>query len=152
MWNDGKVTLGQFSSEHITGTLYVGCFSHVQLCNPVDCSLPGSSVHGILRQEYRSGLLCPSPGDLPDSGIKPASPVSPAIVGGIFTTSGPQEALSEMWGLDDVLAVVWIPTKDSGAFIIFLWSLSSMGNLMASEAFPHSAMCTFSPTMKWSWI
>ena len=24
-------------------------FSHVRLCNPMDCSLPGSSVHGILQ-------------------------------------------------------------------------------------------------------
>ena len=30
------------------------------------------------RQEYWSGLPFPSPGDLPDPGIEPASPVSPA--------------------------------------------------------------------------
>ena len=30
------------------------------LCDPVDCSLPGSSVHGILRQEYWIGLPFPS--------------------------------------------------------------------------------------------
>ena len=42
------------------------------LCDPVDCNLPGSSVHGILQQEYRSRLSCPSPGDLPNPGIKPA--------------------------------------------------------------------------------
>ena len=35
--------------------------------------LPGSSVHGIPRQEYWSGLLCPPPEDLPDPGIKPMS-------------------------------------------------------------------------------
>ena len=35
------------------------------------CSLPGSSVHGIFRQEYWSGLPLPSPGDLPDSWINP---------------------------------------------------------------------------------
>ena len=27
----------------------VWMFSHVQLCNPMDCGLPGSSVHGILQ-------------------------------------------------------------------------------------------------------
>ena len=44
------------------------------LCDPVDCSLPGSSVHGILlRQEYWNGMLCPPPGDLPYPGIKPIS-------------------------------------------------------------------------------
>ena len=32
---------------------------------------------GFSWQEYWSGLLCPSPGDLPNPGIKPVSPVSP---------------------------------------------------------------------------
>ena len=35
------------------------------------------------RQEYWSGLPFPSPGDLPDPGIKP---MSPALAGGFFTT------------------------------------------------------------------
>jgi len=35
------------------------------------------------RQEYWSGLLFLSPGDLPDPGIEP---VSPALVGRFFTT------------------------------------------------------------------
>ena len=41
---------------------------------------------GFSRQEYWSGLPSPPPGDLPDPGIKPASLVSPALVGGFFTT------------------------------------------------------------------
>ena len=40
------------------------------LCYPMNHSLPGSSVHGILRQEYWGGLPCPPPGDLPDPGIE----------------------------------------------------------------------------------
>ena len=44
------------------------------LCNPMDCSPPGSSVHGIFQQEYWSGLPFPSPGELPDPEIKPRSP------------------------------------------------------------------------------
>ena len=52
------------------------------LCNPTDYSPAGSSVHGIFRQEYWSGLPFP-PGDLPDPGIKPASPT---LAGGFFTT------------------------------------------------------------------
>ena len=47
--------------------------SCLTLCNPMDYSLPGSSVHGILRQEYWSGLPFPSPGDLPDPEIEPMS-------------------------------------------------------------------------------
>ena len=50
-----------------------------QLCptlgDPMDWSQPGSSVHGFSRQESWSGLLFPSPGDLPDPGIQPRSPV-----------------------------------------------------------------------------
>ena len=34
---------------------------------------------GFSRQEYWSGLPFPSPGDIPDSGIKVASHVSPAL-------------------------------------------------------------------------
>ena len=34
---------------------------------------------GFSRQEYWSGLPWPPPGDLPDSGIEPASPVAPAL-------------------------------------------------------------------------
>ena len=37
-------------------------------------------------QEYCSGLLFPSPGDLPDQGIEP---VSPALAGGFFTSEPP---------------------------------------------------------------
>ena len=45
---------------------------------PHGYSPPGSSVCG--RQEYWSGLLFPSPGDLPDPGIEEAvSPVSSAL-------------------------------------------------------------------------
>ena len=56
------------------------------LCDPMDGSPPGSSVHGILWQEYWSALPCPSPGDLPDLRIKPPSP---ALAGGFFTTEPP---------------------------------------------------------------
>ena len=44
------------------------------------------------RQEYWSGLLCPSPGDLPDPGIKPKSLAFPALSGRFFTTSSTWEA------------------------------------------------------------
>ena len=37
------------------------------------------------RQEHWSGLPFLSPGDLPNPGIKPPSPVSPALAGGFFT-------------------------------------------------------------------
>ena len=39
---------------------------------------------GFFRQEHWSGLPFPSSGDLPDPGIEPTSPVSPALAGGFF--------------------------------------------------------------------
>ena len=50
------------------------------------------------RQEYWSGLLCPPPGDLPDPGIKPMSPASPALAGGFFTTEPPGKPLASVVG------------------------------------------------------
>ena len=43
------------------------------VCDSMDFSPPGSSVHGILQQKYWSGLPFPSPGDLPKPGIEPGS-------------------------------------------------------------------------------
>ena len=57
------------------------------LCDAMDCSPPGSSVMGFSRQEYWSGLPCLSPGDLPNPEIETVSLPSPALAGGLFTTS-----------------------------------------------------------------
>ena len=46
--------------------------SCLTLCDPMDHQAPPSM--GFSRQEYWSGLPFPSPGDLPDPGIKPRSP------------------------------------------------------------------------------
>ena len=53
----------------------------------VTCQAP--LAMGFPRQEYWSGLPFPIPGDLPDPGIEPMSPVSPALAGGFFTTVPP---------------------------------------------------------------
>ena len=47
--------------------------SCLTLCDPMDYSPSGSSVHGFSRQEYWSGLPFPLPGYLPNPRIKPAS-------------------------------------------------------------------------------
>ena len=43
------------------------------LCDPMDCSLASSSVHGIFQARILEWLPFPSPGDLSNSGIEPAS-------------------------------------------------------------------------------
>ena len=46
------------------------------LCDLMDCSSPGSSVHGILQARIRKWIPCPPLGDLPNPGTEPASHVS----------------------------------------------------------------------------
>ena len=65
---------------------------------------PGTVAHyaplsmGFSREEYWSGLPFPTPGDLPDSGMEPMSPASPALAGRFFTTepSG-NESTESIW-------------------------------------------------------
>ena len=62
------------------------------LCDPMDCSCQAPLFMGFSRQEYCSGLPCPPPGDLPDSGIKPESLTSSALAHGFFIISATWEA------------------------------------------------------------
>ena len=44
------------------------------LCDPMDCSLPGSSAHGILQARIPEWVAISFSRDLSDPGIKPRSP------------------------------------------------------------------------------
>ena len=83
-------------------------FSPVRLCATLwtaACQAPLSM--GFSRQEYWIGLPCPPPGDLPDPGIEAASLRSPALAGGVFTTSNTLEA----------------PQKPQELFIHLFWQI-----------------------------
>ena len=56
------------------------------LCNPIDHSPPGSSVHGVLQARILEWVAMPSSRDLPNPGIESRSLISPALAGGFFTT------------------------------------------------------------------
>ena len=72
---------GQLSSREGCGCLVVKlCLT---LCDPMDCSPPGSYVHGISQARILEWLPFLSPGDLSNPGIKP---VSRALAEGFFTT------------------------------------------------------------------
>ena len=87
-------TSGGFQAWQKTRAKLINCSgcnacSVAQLCpalyHPIDCSLPGSSVHGIILARILQPF--PPPGDLPNPGIETASPVSPALAGRLFTTA-----------------------------------------------------------------
>ena len=65
---------------HSVPCLHAGLLSCVLLfMTPQTVALQASLSMGFFRQEYWSELPFPSPGDLPDPGIEPASPVSPVL-------------------------------------------------------------------------
>ena len=57
------------------------------LCDPKDCSLPGSSVHGISQAKILEWVAISFSRDLPHPGIELSSLESSALVSGSFTTS-----------------------------------------------------------------
>ena len=47
--------------------------------DPVDCSPPGSSVHGVFQVRILDQVAISYSGDLPAPGTEPSSPASPAL-------------------------------------------------------------------------
>ena len=68
-----RENIQSFPTEYGAGLCLVAQ-SCPTLCDPMDCSLPGSSVHGSLQARILEWAACPSPGDLPNPGIEPRSP------------------------------------------------------------------------------
>ena len=76
------------------------------------------------RQEYWNGLPFPSPGDLPDPGMQPASP---ALAGRFFTTEPPGKPVK-----------IGAKEKDPSAFIY-----SSSKKQMSHNGIVHDVFLTF---------
>ena len=66
--------------------------SRPTLCDPVDCSPPGSSVHGILQARILEWVAMPSSKESFQPGTEPMSLMFPALAGRFFTTSTNWEA------------------------------------------------------------
>ena len=77
-------------TENCTSILvYSVIHLHPILCDPMDHSPLGFSVHGISEARILEWLAYCTPGDLPDSGIKLESLVSPVLAGRFFTIVPP---------------------------------------------------------------
>ena len=107
--------------------------SCLTLCDPVDCSPPGSSVHGISQARRLEWLPFPSPGDLPDPGIKP---MSPALAGRFFTSEPPAKPRVER---RDVATRQEIPWPFSTLRYILI---STTSHRMTKLAFPFHELQT----------
>ena len=65
---------------------------YLTLCDSIDRSPQGSSVHGILQARILEWIAMPPLEDLSNPGIESASLTSPALAGKFFTTSPTWEA------------------------------------------------------------
>ena len=90
---------------------------------------------GFSQQEYWSGLPFPPPGDLPDPGIKPRSPV---LASGFFTTEPPGKPDEHIYTL---LCLKWITNKDlpiaHETLLNVLWHLRWEGNLGGESGYMY---------------
>ena len=79
---------------------------------------------GLSRQEYWSGL--PPPGDLPDPGIEPVSPVAPALQADSFTAelSGKPHMMLTLYLYSQDLSALYI--KHDGIIRMGYFNLSSL--------------------------
>ena len=59
------------------------------LFDPMDCSLPGFSVHGILQARIPEWVAMPSSRNLPNPGIEHAPPEAPALQANSLPLSQP---------------------------------------------------------------
>ena len=79
-----KATVHTISSHYWWCVHAKSLQSYLTLCDPMDCSLPGSSVHGILQARILEWVALQ--GNHCNPGIKPTSLTSSALSGGFFTT------------------------------------------------------------------
>ena len=84
----------QRPSASFLGGVCIHAHSCPTLCDPIDCSLPGSSVYGISQARIVEWVAISSSRDLPDPGIEPLLLMSPAMTGRFFTTDAIWEAIS----------------------------------------------------------
>ena len=73
----------------LSASVSVYILSQVQLCNPVNCSPPGFSLHGIFQARILEWVAISYSGDLPNLGMKPTSLASPALAGRFLNTAPP---------------------------------------------------------------
>ena len=82
----------------------LSCLSHVRLCDPMDCSSPGSSVHGILQERILEWVTMPSSRGSPQPRDQTHISYVSCIGRGFFTTSSIWEVqIESIKGIKDLL-------------------------------------------------
>ena len=88
----GNITLYGKGCDPVKDLVCVYAQSCLTLCSPMDCSPPGSSVHGTFLARILKWAATSYSGYPPNLGIESASLESPALAGGFITTLATWEA------------------------------------------------------------
>ena len=107
LWSFGKTMVGKDHLAYILSYEEYNVCMHAKglqscrtLCDPMDCSPPGFSVHGSLQARYWIELPCLLPEDLPNPGIECLSPASPALQADSFPLSHQRSPLAALRGME----------------------------------------------------
>ena len=102
--------------------------SCLTLCDPMDCSSPGSSVQGILQAKFWRRLPFPSLGDFLAPGMKPVSRMSPVLTSGFFTTHTTWEVSLKYTTLSKLITIgiCWLFWETLRIFWLQEYSLTQM--------------------------
>ena len=91
------------------------------LCDPMDCSPPGFSVHRILQAGILEWLAIPSSRGSYQPGIELTSLTSPLLAGGCFTTSAIWEAHCEHRAACIFVCVCVLKVGTISFLFLFIW-------------------------------
>ena len=114
----------------------------------MDHSPPGSSVHGILQQECWSGLPCPPPGGLSDTGLKLTSLTSPELQVGSSPLEPPRKPLLFIWYNRHILCLR-IGFPGGSVVKTLLANAGDPGLILGGEDPLKKEMATHSSTLTW---
>ena len=96
-------TVLQGSSGEGVGGWVLSCPVMSTLCDPMDCSLPGSSVHGISQQEILEWVATPSYGIFPPQGLNPH-----------FLHWQADSLPAKPWGKPQILVIFYLIKRKNG--------------------------------------
>ena len=112
-----------------------GCLvtkSCLSLCDPMDCSLPGSSVHGISQARVLEWVAISSSRGSSWPGIEPTSP---ALAGGFFTTEPPGKPQDKELSLSFLISrMKWCNTSHN-IYVSYFWQVSWIRNCKPSSLY-----------------
>ena len=126
-WKQGQDCL-QRGGRTLSGMTCAQLLGRVQLCDPMDRSLPGSSVHGISQARILKWVAISFSRGSSQPRDQTKSPVSPSLAGRFFTTETPGKPL---WDDSHILY------SDMGLYYMFICK-----RLLS---FVHFTVCKFHP-------